>query len=209
MKFLYKIYTILIKKSSTLTFRTLSKVTKFKNYLAFLLIFLLPQNLNAAIDGLLDSSSSGEVNVNLVLRNSVKISGVDNLDFSSWDGTGDMVSNDDVCIYANTATYQITVSGTPMINDPNKFAVTSTNATTLATYYLPFLVSWSDNATGINSVQLTPNQTIINQEGADNRFLDCNGGSNAMIIISFAQNDLAQAIAGDYGTSITLSISPE
>lgn len=70
---------------------------------ALILSSMLSPLAMAADDGDLGATSTGEIDINLEVTDSVEISALDDIDFGSYGGgdTGDINAGDGFCVYVN------------------------------------------------------------------------------------------------------------
>ena len=168
-------------------------------------VFLGCNSIFAANQGRLGATSTGDVNIDLVLGSRVQLSGLSDINFGDWDGQSNLIDFDDVCIFSTSSKYQITATGNGGSSGKD-FAIKNYDSGD----NIPYLAAWNDQAyTNSNYVQLTSDVTLENQTGADNINIDCNGVDNARLILFFGSNALSQAYAGEYSGILTVAIAPE
>ncbi len=177
--------------------------------LTLLTIALFPCYSYAAIDGKLGASSSGEVAIDLVLGSGISITGIDNVSFDNWGGSGSLTNIDDVCVYSTTTKYQITANGTTMASDSDIFAISGGDDNSGKTHFIPYIALWNDVNKDSGAKELKPGRNLRGQSGANREDVECNGVSNSRIIIKFSKKDLIQATSGEYSGTLTLAVSPE
>lgn len=158
-----------------------------------------------ATQGSAGPTSVGTVDITLTLADVVRISGLDDIIFPSYGGTGNLLDFDDLCIYSNTAggAYNVTAVGS---GGGGAFTVSDGVNT------VPYNAGWNDVAgtyTGI--ALLTSGVVLTGQTGADTTSTDCSGGSNltARLGIQFLEADLQAAVVSAYSGTLTLTIAPE
>ncbi len=132
----------------------------------------------------------------------VLISGLSDLQFGSWSGVGDLEGSVDHCVLARRGgRYAVTATG---VGSGGAFVVENGPGT------LPFQVEYDD---GSGWSQLDPGVQLTGQRGAPNvvQFLRCLIGRRPpeRVRVRFSVQDLAAAVAGSYGGSLTLLITPE
>lgn len=158
-------------------------------------------HLYAATDGLLGTSSTGTATVSVTVPALIKISGMDNMAFGTWPGSGDLNDNQNVCVYTNKAagTYRITGTGD---GSGNAFTMASGGNT------LAYSVYYND-ATGTTGEQLlTAGTPLTGQSGAHTTSQTCSGGTNGNYHVEVLETDLLAVPSGDYSGLLTLVVEP-
>lgn len=161
----------------------------------------LPTHAYAATDGSLGSSSEGSTYVTLSIPNIVRISGISDLSFGAYGGSGSPSLDDDICIYENntSGTYKVTAHGSGTSS-----AFTVTDGSNLIAYAVRF-----NNVTGTTSnFPLTTNVTSSTLSGANSASQTCGGGNNANFQVTLQKADLLKVPAGTYSGTLTLVIEP-
>lgn len=131
----------------------------------------------------------------------VRVSGFVNLSLGSYSGTGSLSSNIDLCVYSDTGSYDVTISGQG--GSGSAFAVSSGSGT------IPYSVYWNDASGTAGSVQVTtPGSPLIGRRNADPSHSDCNSGTNANLEIRFSEVNLQSARAGSYFGTVTVLVEP-
>jgi hypothetical protein len=185
----------------------INKVIKYPFFFTALAccIFLGCNTIFAANQGRLGATSSGDINIDLVLGSRVQLTGLSDINFGDWDGENNLIDFDDVCIYSTSSKYQITATGNGGSSGKD-FAIKNYDTGDNISY----LAAWNDEAyTNSNYTQLTSDVTLENQTGGDNINLDCNGVDNARLILFFTSDELSQVYAGEYSGILTIAIAPE
>jgi hypothetical protein len=132
----------------------------------------------------------------------VLISGLSDLQLGSWSGFGDLEGSDEHCVFARPGgRFAIAASGT---GSGGAFVLQNGPGT------LPFRVDYDD---GSGWSQLDPGVPLAGQRGEPNlvQFARCLIGlrSPERVRVRVLAQDLAAAVAGGYGGSLTLLIAPE
>jgi hypothetical protein len=132
----------------------------------------------------------------------VWISGLSDLPLGGWSGVGDLEGSVDHCVFARPGgRYAVAASG---IGSGGEFVLQNGPGT------LPFLVDYDDGS-GWN--QLDPGVPLTGQRGEPNlvQFARCLLGlrSPERVRVRILEQDLGAAVAGSYGGSLTLLITPE
>ena len=183
---------------------------------AILISAVLPLVVFAG-DGSLGSTSSTTSVVTLVVTNAVKITGLDNIDFSnalySSDndgyGAGDssgISANDDFCVFVNGAgTYSLTATSAA-----GSFSLTgagsdanSGNANDTIAYTVGLAGSTSPSTSAV-----TYNSATGVFTGSQDRDCSDAGGTNANVNIMLTDTVLRTALSDTYTDTITLLVSP-
>ncbi len=150
---------------------------------------------HAATDGALGFTSTGDLTIDLVVADEVRISGMSDivLNFSGVDET----DTSDACIYRNGNTaYQITGTGD---GAGNAFELTD------GTNTVPYSVTFDDG----NAVAPLLSGTALGATNADTVDTDCLGaGPNALISVTVTAADAATLPAATYTGTLTLLVAP-
>ena len=130
------------------------------------------------------------------------IGGLSDLQLGSWSGFGDLEGSVDHCVFARPGgSFAIAASG---IGSGGAFVLQNGPGT------LPFQVDYDD---GGGWSQLDPGVPLTGQRGEPNltQFARCLIGLRPpeRVRVRILTQDLAAAVAGSYGGSLTLLITPE
>ncbi len=150
----------------------------------------------AATDGVVGSTSTGTLDIEVTVADAVRISGLTDIT-ASFDGTNDIVETSDACIYRNAAggNYAITATG-----DGAGGAFTIGDGTT----DIPYEVRWDGSATAMTSgTQLT------GLSGADETSTSCGGTPNASVEVTILAADLLTVPQTTLDGTLTLVVAPE
>ena len=136
------------------------------------------------------------------ISQSVRISGLDNINLGTWAGRGDIVDKESFCIYSNnsSAGYNVTVSS-PQQDGTGNFRLANAGQTQFIAYKLLF----SDRVGGAGTVVTN---TSISSNG-NNSSLICGGRANAELTVKLSEINLRPARSNSYSDTITLLIAPE
>jgi len=170
---------------------------------AFSYLFSFMGSSFAATQGLLSDAnlaSSGEKRFIIFVKSRVQITGLDNFEHENWViGDGDIVNDDDLCIYANSAVGY-------------KVLATSTNygfnlKTTENQHELPYQLKWSDGTSEELLSYATTSQPFSN---ASRTSANCNNGTNSTLKLTILESDLevAPSIEEAYTDIVTITIMP-
>lgn len=150
---------------------------------------------NAALDGTLGATSTGESDVILIKDNAVMITDVGDLDLGTHNSTAtDLGASDDVCVFNSTATYNVTVTSANAAFN----LVSGANT-------IPYSLTWADSSTVANPVVYNTAMTGLL---GDRTSISCGGGTNATFAVNVAANDFNNAPPGSYADTLTLTITP-
>jgi len=165
--------------------------------------------VNAAVQGPFGfGSSTGSVDVDLIIGFRARISGLADMPLGDWSGTGPMTANDNICVGVNYfgGGYRIRASGDGEPGDPGAF--TLSNGANRITYNAFF-----NDATGVaGRVPLTGGVTLNGQNAANlprvfNFFFGC-VANNANVSIEVPESELTGGF-GTYNGTLTLTLLPE
>jgi hypothetical protein len=130
------------------------------------------------------------------------ITGLSDLQFGSWTGISDLEGAVDHCVFAHPGGgYSVAATG---VGSGGAFVLQNGPGT------LPFQVDYDD---GSGWSRLAPGVPLTGQRGApnENQLERCLDGQRPpeRVRVRFLAQDLAAAVAGSYGGSLTLLIAPE
>ncbi|MCC5888714.1 MAG: spore coat protein U domain-containing protein [Gammaproteobacteria bacterium] len=153
----------------------------------------------SANDGSLGATSTGDLTVSVDIANRVQISGLNDIDFGTYAGSGDLERSDDFCVYRNgTGSYNVTISSSQaeggsfrLVNGPNA---------------IPYSVRFNDAADITGGSDVSSGDTLAGTGSATS--LTCGGSSNASLGVSIAASALQAAPSGFYTDVITLLVEP-
>jgi len=153
-------------------------------------------------------TSTGSLDVDLVIGFRARITGLADMPLGDWSGSGPMTANDNICIGVNYfgGGYRIRASGDGEPGDPSAF--TLSNGATQISYNAFF-----NDATGTaGRVPLTGGVTLTGQNAANlprvfNFFFGC-VANNANISIEVPEAELTGGF-GTYNGTLTLTLLPE
>ncbi len=174
--------------------------------IALVLVAFSKQAL-AASDGSVGGTSTGTSTLSLTIPEYVKVSGMADFAFGSWNGSASLDSNDDIIISGNddqaSPTYSVNITGS---GASSAFTMArSSPASPAAT--VAYTVAFND-ATGTGGgASATANTPITGQTGV-NTALD-SVTENANIRVQIASSVLLAAPRGTYGGTLTIVVTPE
>ena len=179
----------------------------FGFFIVSLIMLFLPGKMSALNNpgSSSDPSSVADLDVTLSVPTMFRISGINDLSFGSYSGSGNLSLNDDVCVWTNdeSGEYRITAQG-----DGTAFAFVVKKVGD-NTKQIPYTMYWNDTSGTSNNVQLTANVTSGNQTGANTQSTGCSSGAAATgnFQVVFQASDLQGAVSGSYAGVLTLTIS--
>ena len=134
--------------------------------------------------------------VSLTIPTQQLITGVSDLSFGSYSGSGAFTKSDTVCVYNNSANghYDVKIRGN---GTSSAFTVTD------GTHTLPYSVYWQDSSQKAQ-VQ-NPNDTLSGRLGASSS-QTCNSGTNATFEVEFSAVELMKVPAGHYTGRLYIAI---
>ena len=125
----------------------------------------------------------------------VQITKLDNLDFGTWGGSGDLDQTDQICIYNTVdANYKVSAStpaGAFRLNDGGNV--------------LPYEVRFQGSSGGF--VQLNYNSPTA-FTAANTSSANCGGGTNATLKVTVTESALSSATPGNYSGTVSLLLEP-
>lgn len=155
----------------------------------------------AAEDGEIGETSTGELDVTLDIEPLVRISNLDDLEFTiegDWDG-GDVSLSDEICVWSNTGKYLLTVEGDN--GDGEEFFVENGDGD-----LVEYTATWHAPGDGIAPVL---NGDERGGYDADDEDIDCGDGEQmATFEVTFAGSELQSAASGSYTDTLTLLVRP-
>lgn len=159
----------------------------------------------AATQGNLGATSTGTVVINASVPAQVRISGLEDVNFTAVDPTNDVAAAQNVCVWSNNANkrYRITASGSG-----------ASSAFTLGSGALPaipYSVQW-DDVSGATSGDALATGTALGSQTSVATNPSCTGLSNesASLIVRMAAADLqAMQAQTSYTGTLTLTVAPE
>ena len=168
--------------------------------LATVIAGLISTSAMAATDGTMGATSTGQIDLDLQVLDSVEITALDDVDFGTYGGTdtGDINAGDAYCVFVNGGdNYTITPTSSNgsfafdgVLGDSINYTVKLAGAATGAA---------SAAAVGYNAASGT-------FSGSSAR--DCSSANNASVDISIAESDIRAASTDTYSDTLILTVSP-
>jgi hypothetical protein len=154
----------------------------------------------AATDGTMGATSSGQINIDLEVLDSVEITALNDIDFGQYGGTdtGDINAGDAYCVYRNGGDgYTITPT-----SSNGKFALVGVLGDEIN-----YSVKLNGAATGAASASAVAyNSASATFSGSSAR--DCGATDNASVDVSVTESDLRTASTDTYSDTLILLVSP-
>lgn len=175
----------------------------------FIYLALSTSSIQAATQGTLGNTSSGSVDVNIVIGRTIVIRGLRDFNFGAWNlGDGTLTDNDNVCIGKNDfgGPYAIRASGDGDGFDPAAFTLSN------GTDQIYYNVYWNDATGTAGNVQLTSGLILYGQTGSFFSFLFNLFGfcvANANVEVEILNTELQAASGGNYTGTLTLFVIPD
>lgn len=159
----------------------------------------------ASTQGSLGATSSGSLTINASVPGRVRISGLNDVTFSSVDPTVNATDAQNVCVWSNTSTkaYNITATGSG-----------AGGAFTLASGALPvvpYTVEWASSSGQTSGTSLAAATALTGQTSTATNS-DCSAGpsASASLVVSIGSATLQSMSAGvTYNGTLTLVVAPE
>lgn len=153
------------------------------------------------LDGSLGATSTGQIDLDLEVTDSVEITSLGSIDLGSYGGgdTGGINSGDSFCVYVNGGDgYTITPT-----SSNGEFALLGDAGGDEIEYSVKLVGA----ATGADSA------SALSYNGATGTFTgsrlrDCGGGDNASVDISIAEQEIRDASTDTYADTLILLVNP-
>ena len=154
----------------------------------------------AAHSGSSGATSTGDLDITLTIATLQKITGIANINFGTYSGTGDISRDDDVCVYNNRSdhTYNVKLSGS---GANNVFVVARSGKT------IPYRVFWNVTTGTTGNVEATKDVTLTSRTGASS-LLDCGAANTANFQVTIARSDIMKVPPGIYTGTLSIAILP-
>ncbi len=155
----------------------------------------------AATQGTTGATSSGTVDIQLLINGAVKISNLDNLDLGTFSGAGPLTDSDTACVYSNGATgYNVTASSTAPGLAAGAFELGDGLGNSI-----PYTVDFDDGG-GSVTLGYGAATAMANASTIDD---DClSSADNATIQVDVAVVDASAVPQGTYTSILTLLVAP-
>jgi spore coat protein U-like protein len=169
-------------------------------YIAVSTLLFAPSAFSAT-DGTLGVTSTFSYNVTITIPERVSISGLQDIAFGQYPGTGDVRQDDDVCIYSNTSggNYDVTITGD---GAGSAFTIASGGNT------IPYRVFWNDVTGTAGQAEAATGVTLSARTAAHRTSTPCSGGNTANIDILMEEGNVQSKPNGSYSGVVTIVIEP-
>jgi hypothetical protein len=155
----------------------------------------------ASTDGTLGATSTGRIDLDLEVLDSVEISGLNDIDFGQYGGgdTGDVNAGDSYCVYVNGGDdYNITPTSAN-----GEFKLVGDSSADEISY----VVKFAGAATGAASESAVSYNTASSTfQGSATR--DCGSTNNASVDVRIAESDIRAASTDTYADTLILLVNP-
>ncbi len=170
-------------------------------FTAIVLTSVLSPAVMAAENGELGATSTGQIELDLEVTDSVEITALNDIDFGSYGGgdTGDINAGDAFCIYVNGGDdYTVTPTSAN-----GSFVLLGSNFADEIEYE----VKIAGSATGAETADgVDYNSSSATFQGSFYR--DCNSTNNASLDISIAEQQIREATTDTYSDTLILLVNP-
>jgi hypothetical protein len=160
----------------------------------------------ATQDGTVGPTSTGTVDVQILVPNLVLVENLDSITLNYAPGGGDVSVAEPFCVWATPGTlYDITISS---LTNTGTVDFVATGAASNVNYNVEF----DDNVAGISWEDVTENATLNNGGSfytpANNASPGCSTDNSALRVTAVESGNLDAAADGVYGDTLTLLVSP-
>ena len=151
---------------------------------------------HAANDGTLGATSTGDIDITLVVPNLAQISRLDDVG-TTWAG-GNVTLNESFCVFSTTRLY--TIQADSANGTGTTFRLHN------AGNYIPYEVDWTDTGgTPDNMDHATP----LASQATTATAVDCGAADNTTLTVSILGTDIAAVPAASYTDTLTLLVTPQ
>ncbi|MEX2468204.1 MAG: hypothetical protein WD396_00475 [Pseudohongiellaceae bacterium] len=168
---------------------------------AFVLTSLLSPLALAADDGDLGATSTGEINVDLEVTDSVEISALNDIDFGTYGGgdTGNINAGDGFCVYVNGGDgYTITPT-----SSNGSFSLSGSSFGDEIDYAVKLVGA----ATGADAADAV-SYNSASETFQGNVARDCGSADNAALDVSIEEDEIRAAATDTYSDTLILLVNP-
>lgn len=168
---------------------------------AVILSAVMAPSVFAAEDGKLGETSTGQIDIDLEVTDSVEISSLDDIDFGTYGGAdvGDINAGDAFCVYVNGGDdYTITPT-----SQNGSFVLVGDSFSDEIEYSVKF----AGKAIGADSAAAVKyNAATATFKGSVYR--DCNAVNNASLDVSIPEQEIRDATTDTYADTLILLVNP-
>ena len=162
---------------------------------------LAAHSAHAATQGVLGPTSTGDLTITLTVDDLVQISDLDDITLATY-GSVSLTGGDDVCVYSNSGSYDITATGDGG-DTGTAFELTGSGPDSV-----PYSVEWATSS-GAPSGRAMASGTALTGLTGDFTTPDCSASTNARVIISVDNTDLGAAAPDIYSGVLTFMVAPQ
>jgi len=173
--------------------------------LAFIGSLLASAPAQAATQGTLGTTSTGNITINATISGLVQISNLSDLSFSSLTGTTDTTLSENVCVWSNTSTKNYTIKATGNGTASAFTLASGSNAP------LPYGVSWAATSGASSGTSLTTNTTSAAfASTATSPLCSTTPTTTATLFVTItAANQYTMVANASYTGILTLLVTPQ
>lgn len=174
---------------------------KYFSHISLAALSLAAFTATAATDGDLGSTSTGQLDLDLEVLDSVEITQLTDIDFGQYGGgdTGAINEGDSFCVYVNGGDdYSITPT-----SSNGSFVLTGSEFADEIEYSVRFVGASTGAAEASATTYNTVSQTF---KGSVKR--DCDGTDNASVDVNIAEQEIRDATTDAYADTLILLVNP-
>jgi len=181
---------------------------KYTAIIALASFVIAPAAFAQISQGTLGATSTGQIDLDLQVLDSVEISRLGDIDFGTYGGanTGDIGSSEGFCVYVNGGDdYKITPSSSngAATDDNELFHLLGDTDADEIMYSVKFIGA----ATGASAASATKfNSASASFKGS--RLRDCNNADNAQLHIDITEQEIRDATTDTYQDTLILLVNP-
>ena len=131
----------------------------------------------------------------------VKISGLDDVSFGAYSGTGDLLADETFCVYSNNSAYRLSVSADSQDSNGNFFLPGTTTGDNI-----PVSITFIDSVGGSGVIDVF-NSVVSGSGNSDSE--TCSGLDNATLTFAMDEQSLRSSSSGDYVETFIIMVEPE
>ena len=154
----------------------------------------------AANDGNLGATSTGDIDITLNVPNMAQISGLTDITVNYPATGGDVTRAISFCVFSSTRLYTIRATSANGDGATNTFRLHDSGN------YIPYEIDWTDD--GGTATNLDHNQNLASQN-TNATAVDCGGGTNTSLTLRITEAAVAAVPAASYQDNLTLLVTPQ
>ena len=164
-------------------------------------------------DGILESTSTGKIELMLEVDDSIEITGLQEFQYGIFDAadTGDQSISDDFCVYRNGGDgYEYTITSTNGSFVLNGTIADANNGNAIDTIPYVVRVNGAKGVTSSTGTQVTYGQITTVGTFLGSSYRDCSdvSGENASINVNIPEQGIRDATSDDYTDTVIVLVSP-